>query len=106
MNLVAQRCRNHPTREAAARCPGCSRFFCRECISEHDGRVLCASCLARVVPEKGASGRRLATFNRLVLAFAGVFVAWFFFDLLGHVLLRIPAPFHEGTIWEKAAEEP
>jgi hypothetical protein len=106
MELISQRCRNHPSREAVARCPGCSRFFCRECISEHEGRVLCAACLAGILKKKIASGGRLTHFNRLLLAFAGIFAAWFFFDVLGHLLLRIPASFHEGTIWEKAAEEP
>ena len=46
MKLSAQRCFNHAGREAVARCPECSRYFCRECISEHRGRVVCAGCLA------------------------------------------------------------
>src|SRR5947207_406205 len=104
MELSAQRCRNHPAREAVARCPGCSRFFCRECISEHEGRVLCASCLAAVARKNVAPRRRLARLGRVMLTGAGIVTAWIFFDLLGHILLRIPASFHEGTIWEKAAE--
>lgn len=44
--IAQSRCAAHPDREAAARCPGCSRFFCRECVTEHAGRVLCARCLA------------------------------------------------------------
>jgi hypothetical protein len=106
MELVSQRCRNHPAREAVARCPGCSRFFCRECVSEHDGRVLCASCLAGLLQKKIARGGRLARSRRIVLACAGLFAAWFFFDVLGHILLKIPSSFHDGTIWEKAGEEP
>jgi hypothetical protein len=106
MELAAQRCRNHPAREAVARCPGCGRFFCRECISEHEGRVLCASCLAALLHKKVAPRRRLAHVRRLVLAGAGIVTAWIFFDLLGHILLKIPVSVHEGTIWQKAAEEP
>ena len=106
MELIAQRCRNHPAREAVARCPGCGRFFCRECISEHEGRVLCASCLAQIFKPDAVPRARLARLGRIVLAFAGIVTAWIFFDLLGHILLKIPASFHEGTIWEKAAEEP
>jgi len=106
MELVAQRCRNHPAREAVARCPGCSRFFCRECVSEHEGRVLCAACLAGIMGEKTAPRGRLAHLSRLLLAGVGIFAAWFFFDVLGHLLLRIPTSFHEGTVWESAAEEP
>ena len=104
MELVAQRCRNHPSREAVARCPGCSRFFCRECISEHEGRVLCASCLAAIARKNVTPRRRLARFGRILLAGAGIATAWLFFDLLGHILVKIPASFHEGTVWEKAAE--
>lgn len=106
MELIAQRCRNHSAREAVARCPGCSRYFCRECISEHEGRVLCASCLVQVFKTGAVPRARLASFVRIVLAFAGIVTAWIFFDLLGHILVKIPASFHEGTIWEKAAEEP
>jgi hypothetical protein len=106
MELIAQRCRNHPAREAVARCPGCGRYFCRECISEHEGRVLCASCLAGILSKDAVPRRRLARLGRFALAFAGVVTAWIFFDLFGHLLLKIPASFHEGTIWEKAAESP
>jgi hypothetical protein len=106
MELVAQRCRNHPGREAVARCPGCSRFFCRECISEHGGRVLCASCLAIVLEKKITPRRRFARLSRVVLAFVGILTAWVFFNLLGHILLKIPVSVHEGTIWERAAEQP
>ena len=36
------------TREAVARCPECTQFFCRECITEHDDRVLCSACLKKL----------------------------------------------------------
>jgi hypothetical protein len=42
-DITQQRCLNHMLREAVARCPECSRFFCRECITEHEDKVLCAS---------------------------------------------------------------
>jgi hypothetical protein len=46
MTAVAhQRCLHHHEREAVARCPECGHYFCRECITEHDERVICASCL-------------------------------------------------------------
>ena len=45
--LAHQRCFNHATREAVARCPECHHFFCRECITEHDDRVLCTGCLKK-----------------------------------------------------------
>ena len=99
-NLAAQRCFNHAQREAAARCPECGRFFCRECITEHDDRVLCSICLAKIA--RPPLFRRPA-FGRLVKAgqfLAGFIVAWFFFYLCAELLLSIPASFHEGTLWK------
>ncbi len=46
MQLIDQRCWHHPTREAVVRCPGCSRFYCRECVVEHLGRMMCSDCVA------------------------------------------------------------
>src|ERR1700686_3897828 len=47
--LVHQRCLHHPDREAAFPCPVCKRNYCRECGVEHDGRILCAACLKKLV---------------------------------------------------------
>ena len=30
----------------------------------------------------------------------GVMAAWFFFYLIGEVLLSLPTAFHEGTLWK------
>jgi hypothetical protein len=98
-SLVHQRCFNHAGREAVARCPECRQFFCRECITEHDDRVLCSSCLKKLAHVPFA--RRPAfvrTWRVAKLAF-GIFIAWFFFFLIGEMLLKIPAKFHDGTIW-------
>ncbi|MDB6155293.1 MAG: rhomboid family protein [Chthoniobacteraceae bacterium] len=99
--MVAQRCLNHPSREAAARCPECAGFFCRECITEHDDRVICSACLARlsVLPEKkrGSRGRLLIPFYLLM----GIVCAWLFFYCIGRVLVSTPSSFHEGTVWKR-----
>jgi hypothetical protein len=47
-SLAAQRCFHHSLREAVARCPECRQFYCRECITEHEERVICATCLRRL----------------------------------------------------------
>src|SRR5215831_9364867 len=99
ITLTHQRCFNHHQREAAARCPSCSRFFCRECISEHDDRVLCAACLRKLQSKRFIDSRKLAGALLVGKAMLAVMVAWFFFYLLGEVLLQIPSKFHEGTIW-------
>jgi len=48
-NVIRLRCFYHDFREAACRCPICQRYFCRECVTEHDDRVLCVECLKTIV---------------------------------------------------------
>ena len=93
--LVHQRCFHHLSREAAARCPACSRFFCRECVTEHRGKVICAGCLAKIT-ESAAETRRFP-WSRLWVwgrAAAGFLLLWFLFYFFGRILLAIPAEFH------------
>ena len=74
-----QRCWNHESREAVCRCPECGRSFCRECVTEHDARLLCASCLlagARKAPVRNSKARRLVPAGMLV---AGIVLAWLVF---------------------------
>jgi hypothetical protein len=103
--LRNQVCLNHPLREAIARCPSCGFFFCRECITEHDERILCASCLKRQTAPVERPKRSFAPFARASAAFCGLVVAWFFFYLIGRILLATPTQFHEGTVWKSAVED-
>lgn len=106
MNIsLTQRCVYHPAREAVARCPGCSRFFCRECVSEHEDVVLCARCLARATRARGRKSSIVGRAARGFLAMFGLLLAWWFFDLLGQGLMKLPASVHEGTVWERMTEE-
>ena len=100
--LAQQRCLNHADREAVARCPECHRHFCRECVSEHDDRILCAACLSRQIEPAAASRKSRFKGGVVVLAqFALAFLAiWFFFYLVAAALLSIPSSFHEGTMWK------
>jgi hypothetical protein len=98
--LIRQTCFVHRQREAAARCPECARFFCRECVTEHEGRVLCVGCLARVNERAGESRLRLGWLWRAGQVTAALFLAWIFFYWLGGLLLRIPPDVHEGIYWE------
>lgn len=98
-SLALQRCFNHADREAVARCPECGRFFCRECITEHEDRVICSVCLQKLVRRPPNKKRSLAAVTRVLQCLAGIVLAWFFFFLVGDCLLRIPASFHEGTLW-------
>jgi hypothetical protein len=76
---IHQRCWNHEAREAVCRCPECGRSFCRECVTEHSARLLCASCLkalARTVPLRRGGIRRLLPAGMLL---AGILLAWIVF---------------------------
>ena len=73
--LARERCWNHAAREAVCRCPGCARFFCRECVTEHDARLLCASCVAgQAAPHPRVLLRR-KLFGPLAAA-TGLAAAW------------------------------
>lgn len=98
-SLAFQRCFNHAGREAVARCPECKNYFCRECITEHDDRVLCASCLSKLLRRPPAQRRMFVQLLRLAQCALGLLVAWYFFFLIGEALLRLPDSFHEGTLW-------
>lgn len=95
-------CVLHPQREAAARCVSCGNFFCRECITEHDLRMLCAHCLRDTTGVAAKTKRQrhwhepLAALVPLAL---GIMLLWFGYYLLGRLLLAIPEDFHEGNIW-------
>lgn len=100
-SLLARRCFHHPEREAAARCLSCQRTFCRECVTEHEDRVLCVTCLAR--PREAAAARR----NRgrsIAGGAAGLLLAWLFFFLFGRALALLPSSFHEGTLFTSEPE--
>jgi hypothetical protein len=98
--LTHQRCFNHNEREAVARCPECKRCFCRECITEHDDRVICAACLRKIGRVPILRRRGFAGVIQSVECVFGIFVVWFFFYLVGESLLSLPNEFHEGTVWQ------
>lgn len=101
VNLQQARCFQHASREAAARCPSCRRFFCRECVTEHEGRVMCRSCLEeRLNPPEKARPAWLRTVSDLSLGGLGFLVATYVFFLLGRILLRIPSQFHSGIFFD------
>ena len=105
MSIAQERCFNHASREAVARCPEEGRAFCREGISEHDDRVICASCLKRL-SKKAARPYRLVGPVRLAQVLLGVLLLWSSFYLLGKVLLTIPSSFHELAIGQEESVDP
>src|SRR5262245_29519201 len=91
--LVHQRCTLHVDREAAVQCPQCKRFFCRECVTEHQGRMLCTSCVAALT--RAPESRPASLGKWAALAVAGFAFAWLTFYYSGMMLARIPTAFHE-----------
>ena len=96
--IVHQRCYNHALREAVARCPECKRHFCRECITEHDDRVLCSTCLAEAAKRREAPRRPIRAAVSMAQGAVAFVVLWMLFYLVGAFLLEIPSAFHETTI--------
>ena len=95
--LTRTRCFIHASRAAVARCPRCGRYFCRECVTEHEGRVICASCLRRLTePARRRLGGGLA---RALFGAVGFAAAWGVFYYAGRLMLRLSSPFHEGAVW-------
>ena len=96
---IQQRCWNHDAREAVCRCPECGRSFCRECVTEHEARLLCASCLNKLA---GAHAARRAGLRRLLpaaMALSGILLAWVVFYGAGEALLLVTTRM-EQTITE------
>ena len=93
---IHQRCWNHEAREAVCRCPECGRSYCRECVTEHEARLLCAACLA-ALERKGrlrSRGRVMPAF----LALAGILLAWVLFYSAGEAMILITGRL-EQTEW-------
>jgi len=97
--LSRQRCFNHASREAAARCPECGRFFCRECVTEHDDRVLCATCITKQNAGKGTGRPKLRGLKSLFLLGFGFALLFLVFYYAGVALMMIPSEFHKGGLW-------
>ena len=104
MSIAQERCFNHASREAVARCPECGRYFCRECISEHEDRVICAFCLKKL-GAKPSRRHHLAVIMRIVQFLVGIVLLWTSFYLLGKVLLLIPSSFHDSAIQQEGLQE-
>src|SRR5689334_23670327 len=94
--LALQRCLHHVMREAVARCPECGHSYCRECIVEHEERVVCANCLKKILSK--ASQKRNFALQLLQVAHLSFsfLLLWIVFFAVGCILLAILSSFHEG----------
>ncbi len=85
---IHQRCWNHDSREAVCRCPECGRSYCRECVTEHESRLLCAACLLRLSRTASPAVPRRELWPAALLA-GGLLLAWLLFFGAGEALLAI-----------------
>jgi hypothetical protein len=90
-----QRCFVHPSREAVALCLECRRAFCRECVVDHDGRLICAACLARLRAPVARGNRALRQLFSAATAVLAILLCWILFYMAGR-LLMLEAPAHHG----------
>ena len=101
MDFAQSRCFHHAQREAVARCPGCSRFFCRECVSEFKGRLLCAQCVAARTNHADHARRAwLAPIRPITRFLIGLLLVWTCFFILGKALLAVPSTFNDAVTQE------
>ncbi len=98
--LTKQRCYNHARREAAVRCPGCHKYFCRECVSEHEEQLLCILCLQKQRTSPATLKERLRPLRLLFRTALTFVLLWLAFYSLGKGLLLLPHAFHEPVSYE------
>lgn len=95
--LTRKRCFHHAQREAAARCPECGHFYCRECVTEHEGRVLCVRCLSHLNQEAPKARLPLGGFVLAAQAVSALLLLWFIFYSVGEGLASLPDAFHDDV---------
>ena len=95
---IQQRCWNHEGREAVCRCPECGRSYCRECVTEHESRLVCAACLRTIARGRPKRRRSLGGLGQMGMALAGLLLAWVILFGAGEVLMTFSARL-EQTAW-------
>jgi len=79
-SLRHARCLFHPAREAASRCPHCGGTFCRECVTDEEGKLACPPCLRRVARPPAPNLSLTRRFQQVLagLGALGLLMALFF----------------------------
>lgn len=102
MSLKAKRCFNHSVREAVAKCLDCGNFFCRECITEHNTKLVCCNCLGKTTQEAKAGNTLLSTLTMVGLSVLGLIVLWMFFLFIATRLLNVESDSFEQSLHKHA----
>jgi hypothetical protein len=103
VSALRQDCLHHPHRGAVARCPACAQSFCRECVVEHEGKLLCTDCLEA---KKVKNDERPVAWWQLpiwpwVQILLGLVMLSALFYASGRIVRAIPPDYHNGIKWEK-----
>lgn len=97
--MLEQRCFHHERREAVCRCPQCRRSFCRECVTEHEDRLVCAACLRASAQTAKAPRTRSRRGAEVGIALSGLLLAWAIFFGAAEGLITI-AERSEHMAWQ------
>jgi len=100
--LHRARCVLHASREAAGRCTSCEHFYCRECVTTHEGRLQCARCLELAAARADSDGRSWWAAARIAARLVcGVLASWLFFLVASELLIAVP----KGPISPDSADQ-
>ncbi len=95
---LEQRCWTHEAREAVCRCPECRRSYCRECVTEHESRLVCAACLQTIGDRRRT--QRAGRGTTALFLVAGILIAWVLFYSAGEGMILITSRM-EQSAWQQ-----
>jgi hypothetical protein len=98
---LQNRCWNHEAREAVCRCPECRRSYCRECVTEHQARLLCAECLRKTAGIGPARKSRMRRLYPAAMALAGFLLAWAIFFGAGRGMIEVVGRMEQSARGER-----
>ncbi|MCD4819929.1 MAG: rhomboid family protein [Candidatus Cloacimonetes bacterium] len=90
MSKLSQvRCHNHIDREAVSLCKHCHNYFCRECISDYDDKMLCKSCIDKLISNNNLKRKKKLNFKQYLAVIFSSLLLWFIFYSSGNILISI-----------------
>lgn len=84
------RCLFHPLREAAARCPHCGGTFCRECVTDEEGKLACPPCLRKIARPIAPKASPVRVFREILAGLAALACLVTLFFVLLHWRMNTP----------------
>jgi len=83
------RCQNHIEREAAAICMKCQNYFCKECITEYDDKMLCKNCIDDLLKKNKTTHRKKINLKQFFAIITTTLFLWIIFYSSGKFLISI-----------------